>query len=142
MCFYDCLKLKIGVEELKKAFEGVPVHTCAVKEGLHLKSSLSMMGVDTILIGTSEAAKSVREQMKEKTLFENVYKFVEVDEDASGSANVLFFNGNLLLPESFNHLYKEIPEFNSNKSRSLENSEFKKIDGCLTCRSIFFNKAN
>lgn len=131
-----------GVEEMKKAFEGVPVHTCDVKEGLHLKSSLSMMGIDTILIGTSDAAQSVRKQIEQKTSFKNTYTFVEVDEDDSGSANVLFFNGNLVLSESFKHIYKEKSDFNRDKTKSLENSEFKKIDGCLTCRSVFFNKAN
>jgi len=131
-----------GVEEMQKAFEGVPVHTCVVHEGLHLKSSLSMMGVDTILIGTSDAAQSVRKQMEEKTLFKNTYKFVEVDEDATGSANVLFYNEKLVLSESFKHLYNAKSEFQQGKSKWLENSEFKKIDGCLTCRSVFFNKEN
>ena len=131
----------LGVEELAEVFKPIPVIACIVKEGLHLKSSMSMLSNDVILIGSSDAARSVRKQIEEKSPFASHYRFVEVDEDQTASANVLIFNKRLVYSSSFEHLYKEIPDFGGAPvSKSLVNSEFKKIDGCLTCRSVFFNK--
>jgi len=133
--------IKIGADELAEAFKGIPVITCNVYEGLHLKSSMSMLSCDVILIGSSAAANSVHKQIVEKSLFSEYYKFVEVDEDESGSANVLLFNDRLVYPKSFERLYDQIIEFKSgvSETKALVNDEFKKIDGCLTCRCVFFN---
>ena len=44
-------------------------------------------------------------------------------------------------PKSFEYLYMNLKEFTQqDQVYGLDNSEFKKIDGCLTCRSVFFNK--
>ena len=129
---------------MQQVFKEIPLNTCEVREGLHLKSSMSMLAEDTILIGRSEAAQSIKKQILEKSPFAHLYKFVEVDEDQSGSANVLYFNNTLMYPSSFEHIYKSNAEFQNNQVefKSLKNDEFKKIDGCLTCRSVFFNKGS
>lgn len=112
-----------------------------VSEGLHLKSSMTMLCENVILVGKSSAGALIRDQIKSNAKFAQDYKFVEIEKDHIGSANVLYFNGRLLYPDSFETLYKQLNEFNQLKFvRSIENSEFKKIDGCLTCRSVFFNR--
>lgn len=120
------------------------MNTCSVNEGLHLKSSMSMLASDVILIGSSAAAQSIRRQIEEKSQFVGNYKFVEIDEDESGSANVLLFNDRLAYPKRFEGLYNQITEFKSSmmETKALYNDEFKKIDGCLTCRCVFFNRGN
>ncbi len=120
------------------------MNTCNVNEGLHLKSSMSMLAADVILIGSSAAAQSIRRQIEEKSQFVSDYKFVEIDEDESGSANVLLFNDRLAYPKRFEGLYNQITEFKSGmmETKALYNDEFKKIDGCLTCRCVFFNRGN
>lgn len=111
---------------------------CKVKEGLHLKSSMTMFDKNTIIIGTSESSKYIRKQIEDKAKF--AYKFVEVDEDLNGSANLLYFNDRLIYPMRFECIYHKLVEFNEFKNRKgLENSEFSKIDGCLTCRSVLLS---
>jgi hypothetical protein len=102
---------------------------------------MSMLLPDVFLIGTSSAAQQIRKQIEEKSPFANHYRFVEIDEDQSGSANVLAYNGRVIYSSSFEHLYKEMDDFKG-MTRALPNKEFKKIDGCLTCRCVFFNKKN
>lgn len=132
---------KKGAEELQKAFSDIPVTKINVLEGLHLKSSMTMLSKDVILVGTSVPGTFIRDQIKAKAKYAEHYKFVEIDEDQNGSANVLYFNDRLLYPSHYEHLYKEMNEFKQfHLVKSLDNSEFKKIDGCLTCRCVFFNK--
>lgn len=127
-----------GAEELGAFFKDIPVITCKVFEGLHLKSSMSMISPDLILIGSSQPAQSCRQQIEKKSKFLDHYRFVNVDEDQNGSANVLSFNDRLVCSQSFQHLYSKMSDFKN--ATSLSNDELKKIDGCLTCRSVFFNK--
>lgn len=130
-----------GADELAEAFTGIPVNTCKVDEGLHLKSAMTMLGPDLILIDSSAAGKSIRKVIEENSPFANCYKFVEAGE--CGSANVLFFNGRLVYPMRFEKDFMKLEEFKSFKDRvkGLVNDEFVKVDGCLTCRCVFFNKA-
>lgn len=131
----------LGADELAEAFTGIPVNTCKVDEGLHLKSAMTMLGPDLILIDSSAAGKSIRKVIEENSPFANCYKFVEAGE--CGSANVLFFNGRLVYPMRFEKDFMKLEEFKSFKDRvkGLVNDEFVKVDGCLTCRCVFFNKA-
>lgn len=97
-----------------------------------------MFDHNTIIIGTSESSRYIRKQIEDNSKF--TYKFVEVDEDLNGSANLLFFNDRLIYPMGFECLYNKIMEFNEFKNRKgLENAEFAKIDGCLTCRSVLLS---
>lgn len=99
-----------------------------------------MISPDVILIGTSQAAQEIRHQIEEKSPFADKYRFVPIDEDQSGSANILSYNGQIVCSSSFEHLYKDMEDFKNSTTKSLANAEFKKIDGCLTCRCVFFNK--
>jgi N-dimethylarginine dimethylaminohydrolase len=116
--------LKRGVDELQKAFSDIPVTAISVREGLHLKSSMTMLCDNTILIGKSSASQFIKEQIKAKSKYADTYKYVEVEQDEHGAANVLYFNGCTLYPKSFESIYNQLNEFKELKSvKSLENSE-------------------
>lgn len=119
---------------MAKFFNEWNVTAINVAENLHLKSVLSMAYYDTIVIEDSKEAAEMKKEIEEKSKFTKDYKYLTVPSD--GSANILFFNNNLVYPAVSDEVYKNLFE-NVNKI-SLENTEFKKIDGCLTCRSIFF----
>ncbi|CAF0867782.1 unnamed protein product [Brachionus calyciflorus] len=123
-----------GVDEFKEFFSEYPVITCQVTEGLHLKSFMSMLNEDTILISSSKEAQLIHEQIVQKANFK--YNFVQVPEDSA--ANILVFNNMMLTSEEYESVYETMNEFNSISRLKTRNSEFKKIDGCLTCRCVFF----
>ena len=132
-----------GVRELSAAFAPLPVIGCRVEAGLHLKSAMTMIAPDKILIGRSASAQSLRRQIEAKSAFAAAhYEFVEIGDDEHGSANVLVVNGSLIYPQEFESLYGQLDAFRTHpNTRALDNSEFRKIDGCLTCRSVLLRSA-
>ena len=54
--------------------------TCDVKEGLHLKSSMTMFDQNKIIVGTSESSQFIKRQIEQKSKFINDYKFIDVDD--------------------------------------------------------------
>ena len=99
---------------------------------------MTLFDEKTIIVGTSEASQFIKKQIKENSRF--VYKFIEIDDEKYvGSANVLFFNKKLAVPSHLFSIYEQFPEFQAIKEvKGLPNAELFKIDGCLTCRSVFF----
>ena len=79
---------------------------------------------NVILIGKSPASHFIKEQIMDKSKDAQTYKFVEVDNDEHGAANILHFNGCTLYPKCFEPIYQQINEFKELKSvKALENSE-------------------
>ena len=130
-----------GADELARFFDDIPVITCQVDKNLHLKSSLTMLDDDLIIVGSSQAAKSIVGQIERKSSFFNNYKFVEVSSDTA--ANVLSFNGTIVAPYAYKSEFDSVPELKAD-SRIVwvRSDEFEKIDGALTCRSMFFDEGN
>jgi dimethylargininase len=64
-----------GVRALENAFEGVNVIPVLLKEGLHLKCFTTMIDKDTILIGSSDCAKSIRSQIEKHSKFVSSYRY-------------------------------------------------------------------
>lgn len=96
-----------------------------VKDGLHLKSGIAFLGNGNFI---SVAA------------FSNILisgNFIIVDEDESYSANCLKVNDYLLIPEGFPESKKSIAKLGYNII-GLDVSEFRKMDGGLTCLSLVF----
>lgn len=123
-----------GLNSLAETFPSYPVTAIPVTDHLHLKSMMTMAGDDVIAIGESEEAKNAWKDVETKAKFR--YEKLSVPDDSA--ANCLFVNGTLI------HLAAiEIPNsvevFNqiSAPKMQLENSELSKVDGCLTCLSIF-----
>ena len=97
-----------------------------------------MLDNDTILISTSNGGQSIRKQIESKSKYVGFYKFVEVPSDAA--ANVLCFNEKVIAPAQHQAQCENVPELmNNSKVVWTDSDEFEKIDGALTCRSIFFN---
>ena len=72
----------------------------------------------------SLSSQFIKEQIKAKSKYADTYKYVEVEQDEHGAANVLYFNGCTLYPKSFESIYNQLNEFKELKSvKSLENSE-------------------
>ena len=96
-----------------------------VKDGLHLKSGIAFLGNGNFI---SVAA------------FSNILisgSCIIADEDESYSANCLKVNDHLLIPEGFPESKKRIARLGYNIIE-LDVSEFRKMDGGLTCLSLVF----
>lgn len=100
-----------------------------------------MLDNDVILVGSSTSAQSILKEIKAKSTFYQHYKFIHVPCDKA--ANVLSFNGRIVAPVAYRGQCEHIPELvNNPKVVWIEAGEFEKIDGCLSCRSVFFNDGN
>jgi hypothetical protein len=99
---------------------------------------MTMLNRDTIVIETNPVAQALEEEIKSKAAYGNLYKFVRMPEGVS--ANVLFFNDTIAYPVQYKKFYANLDELKQIKaSKELGNSEFAKVDGALTCRSVLFS---
>ncbi len=103
---------------------------------LHLKSVMTMLDVDTILISKTEEAQLMKKNIELNSKFNHLYKFIEVEDDKA--ANVLFINGKVYCPKEFLDVYNNIEYLKNKQYFPLPVGEFGKIDGCLSCRSVLF----
>ena len=98
-----------------------------LKKMLHLKSGVSYLENNNILV-CGEFIK-----IKE---FES-FNRIPIDEDESYAANSLWINGKVLVPYGFPKTRRKI-EMAGYETISLDVSEFRKIDGGLSCLSLRF----
>jgi dimethylargininase len=98
-----------------------------VAAGLHFKSSVNLVGPNTLLVTKAFAGR------EELAVFEQII----VPPDEEYAANTLLINGRLIMPvgypqtrEMLEALYQPITELNT--------SEFRRMDGGLTCLSLRF----
>ena len=117
-----------GIEVIEKTF---PCHSIDI-EGLHLKSVLSMVGVNKIAIGMSSIAQQIKKRIIEKT---GKYQFIEVPDDSA--ANCLLINGKLIVREEYQESKKLLQGIGL-EIHTLSNTELAKADGALTCCSVLF----
>jgi len=98
-----------------------------LKKMLHLKSGVSYLENNNMLV-CGEFIKT--------TEFEN-YNLIIIDEEESYAANSLWINGVVVVPEGFPKTRKKI-EKAGYETIALNVSEFRKIDGGLSCLSLRF----
>ena len=96
-----------------------------VKDGLHLKSGIAFLGAGTF-IATPELAGITE-----------TGTFIITDPGENYSANCLRINDYLLIPKGFPGTARKITEPGFSVI-SLDMSEFRKMDGGLTCLSLLF----
>ena len=96
-------------------------------EMLHLKSGLSYLEQNNLLI----SGEFIRQPA-----FENFQK-IEVDPHESYAANSLWVNSTVLVPDGY-PLTREKIEQAGYKTKVLDVSEFRKLDGGLSCLSLRF----
>jgi dimethylargininase len=98
-----------------------------MKKMLHLKTGVSYLENNTVLV-TGELVHC--------SGFESFSRIV-VDPHESYAANSLWINGTVLVPEGFPATRAKI-EAAGYKTISLDVSEFRKVDGGLSCLSLRF----
>jgi len=105
-------------------------YTCTpvpVGAGLHLKSSVSYVGKNTLLLsGDFEA----REEFE-------AYEKIVLDEAESYAGNTLFVNDTLIMPAGFPRTKEDLQKLGQ-PIIELDVSEARKMDGGLTCMSLRF----
>jgi len=98
-----------------------------VGAGLHLKSSVSWIGGNTLLLSETYAGQPEFES----------YEQIVIDADESYACNTLWINHHLLAPKGFPKTMKKLKKL-SLPIIELETSEVEKMDGGLTCMSLRF----
>ncbi len=104
---------------------GYRCETIPLGAGLHLKSSVNYVGINTLLLQKEIAAHPAFAP----------YNKLLIAPDEAYAANTLFFNDSLLMPAGFAKTEQQLatlgfPLF------VLETSELQKMDGGLTCLSL------
>ena len=118
-----------GARQLAEILEanGMQCISLAAGDGLHLKSSINALGGNRLLI-TQEFSKCA-----ELTDFEHVV----IPADESYAGNSLLVNGRVIVPTGFPATRSLIDELGI-ETIDAPVSEFRKMDGGLTCLSIRF----
>ena len=118
-----------GADQLIKILEKYKLTGSKVplKKMLHLKSGVSYLENNNMLV--CGEFKNARE-------FEN-FNRIPVDDDECYAANSLWINDRVLVPDGFPKTRKKI-EMAGYETISLDVSEFRKIDGGLSCLSLRF----
>jgi dimethylargininase len=98
-----------------------------LRQLLHLKTGVSYLGEDTILIG--------KELIQEKRF--NPYKKIRVEGSESYAANCIRVNDYILVPKGYPNTFQTLTEAGFNL-KEVDMSEFRKLDGGLSCLSLRF----
>ncbi|XP_041480883.1 N(G),N(G)-dimethylarginine dimethylaminohydrolase 1-like isoform X2 [Lytechinus variegatus] len=130
-----------GALFLADTFSNYPVSPIKLSDGsLHLKSFMSMAAPEVIAVGSSKEAQKALKEIECKATF--TYRKITLPDD--GAANCVYVNKTLIhcSHEDFPESVKKFEELFGHTLNRIEmpNSEFKKVDGALTCRSILIQK--
>lgn len=120
---------KAGAEQLIDALKrhGMDGSVVEMKEMLHLKTGLAYLEDNVLLVAG---------EFVEKEEFKN-YKKIVIEEDESYAANCIRVNDYVLVPEGYEKTKKNI-EAAGLKVMTVDTSEYKKVDGGLSCLSLRF----
>lgn len=117
--------------EALQSLTSKPVIPVAVKKGLHLKTSVSTLGKNLLVINPSHVeAEPFRE-----------LEWIEVDKEETYAANCLSVGNNVILPAGFPKLEQRI-QTHGFSTLPVEISEFQKADGGVTCLSLLIQTKN
>jgi len=106
---------------------GMTASTIQIRNVLHLKSALSYLKNNILLVS---------EELLNESQFQK-YNIIIVKEEESYAANCLWINGFVLVPVSFPKITKKIKDIGY-QVIELDVSEFRKLDGGLSCLSLRF----
>ncbi len=118
-----------GASQLIKILDkyGMTGSTISLEKVLHLKSGVSYLGNNNLLVSG---------EFITKTEFRK-FNLILVDDDESYAANSLWINDNVIVPQGFPKTKKKIEELGY-KIIEVDVSEFRKLDGGLSCLSLRF----
>ena len=121
----DAKVIECLAKQIQKRVVAVPV-----LKGLHLKSAVSYLGRNVLLLNPKRVDSSA---------FKN-FQWIKVEEKNSYAANCLVIGNQILMPSGFPSIRKKIYQ-QGFETIELNMSEFEKADGGITCLSIiFFNE--
>ncbi len=101
--------------------------TIPVEAGLHFKSSVNYVGKNTLLVTPDFANHAALKP----------YDIIVVGENEEYAGNTLLINDRLMVPKGFPETKKKLEALGT-PIVELDMSEFRKMDGGLTCLSIRF----
>jgi dimethylargininase len=118
-----------GAEQLGKilAANGYTCTAVPVGPGLHLKSSVNVVGPNTLLLTAGFTGHPAF----------GGYNQIVLDEDEAYASNSLLINGSLIMPAGFPRTRASLEPLGQ-PIIELDVSEVKKMDGGLTCMSLRF----
>ncbi len=118
-----------GADQMTKILKryGFSASKIGLKKMLHLKSGVSYLENNIMLVCG---------EFKSKPEFAG-YNRIEIDDDESYAANSLWINDKILIPEGFPRTREKI-EKAGYETITLDVSEFRKVDGGLSCLSLRF----
>jgi len=119
----------IGANQLIRILRqyGMTGSTISVKDGLHLKSGVAYLEGNYLIATTAFSNK--KEFQK--------FKISKIEDSESYAANSLWINGKVLVPSGFPNAKNTI-ESHGYETIELDVSEFRKLDGGLSCLSLRF----
>lgn len=98
-----------------------------LEEMFHLKTGVNYIGDNRVLV----AGEFIKNEEFDK------FEKIVVDEDEMYAANCIRINDNIVMPEGYPKLRKKLEDLDYNV-KTVEMSEFRKIDGGLSCLSLRF----
>lgn len=104
---------------------GKKIISVPVVKGLHLKSAVSYLGNNILLIDPERVESGAFEK----------FQWIEVEEKDSYAANCLALGNRVIMPAGFPTIREKIRQHGF-ETIELEMSEFEKADGGVTCLSI------
>lgn len=118
-----------GVREFAAAVEGFGYKVTAVEvsAGLHLKSIVNYVGRNTLLLSADGA---------DNPAFKG-YQHVVLDAEEEYAGNTLWINDTLITPKGYPKTLAKLEQIGLPMVQ-MDTSEFKKMDGGLTCLSLRF----
>ncbi|PKP52690.1 MAG: N(G),N(G)-dimethylarginine dimethylaminohydrolase [Bacteroidetes bacterium HGW-Bacteroidetes-1] len=116
-----------GAKQLSKLLEkqGFTVSTVPVEKVLHLKTGITYLG-NRRFISTTEFAEAF-----------NTYQVIHLHPDEEYAANCLLINDFILIPSGFSIIKTSLNNL-GHQVIEVEMSEFRKMNGGLTCLSLLF----
>ena len=106
---------------------GMSAATVSLKNVLHLKSGVSYLEKNNLVVSS---------EFIENTQFQS-YNLIKVDQEESYAANCVWVNETVLIAKGFPKT-KEAIEKAGYKTLEIDVSEFRKVDGGLSCLSLRF----
>ena len=118
-----------GAQQLIRILEtyGMTASVIEVSDMLHLKSGISFLENNILLAHISLVEHDALKG----------FKIIPVPEEEAYAANSLWINGNVLIPEGYPQTLHNI-QIAGFKALLLDMSEFRKLDGGLSCLSLRF----
>lgn len=118
-----------GARQLTLILEGYgkTSETITLKNYLHLKTGIACLGNHTLLVaGELKQCSEFRE-----------FKRIEVDDEEEYAANSIMINGRVITPAGFPKTQEKL-ELAGYETIPVDTSEFRKLDGGVSCLSLRF----